>query len=159
MKNQLLPFPLLFSILLVFSCNGSKKATSGDSDNTSKTPKTAVNFDKSPTLSDVLERAEQENKLVFVDFYTTWCLPCRLMDEEVFPDKKLAKFLNENFISYKVDAEKGNGVNLAVVYQIQAYPTLLFMDANGSVLKKKVGAAFQTELMQMGRDAMMQGGL
>ena len=48
------------------------------------------------------------------------------MDQEVYPDKKVSKFLNENFINYKVDAEKGEGITLAEYYQIQAYPTLLF---------------------------------
>lgn len=156
MKIHLLRF-LMFSLPILFlACNSTKKA---GNDATNTKPKNAINFDTSPTLSDVLDRAARENKLVFVDFYTTWCLPCKLMDEEVFPDKKVAKFLNENFINYKVDAEKGNGVNLAVIYQIQAYPTLLFIDSEGTVLKKKVGAAFQTELMQMGRDAMAQAGM
>ena len=109
---------------------------------------------QSDKLMPVLEIAKTENKLVFVDFYTTWCLPCNLMDEDVFTDKELSKFLNDNFINYKVDAEKGNGANLSVLYQIIAYPTLLFLDAEGNVLTRKIGAAYQTEMSQLAEEAI-----
>lgn len=80
------------------------------------------------------------------------------MDQDVFTDKRLAKFMNDNFVSYKVNAEKGNGVNLAVVYEIYAYPTLLFMDEKGKVLEQKVGAAYQTEMMEMAQRALAAKG-
>ncbi len=136
-------------ILLAFtfvSCKGGKKAKVVDAP--------GVHFAKSETLTEVLDQALAEEKLVFVDFYTTWCLPCRLMDEEVFPNERVGEFMNKNFISYKVNAEKGNGVNLAYVYDVHAYPTLLFMDAKGNVLEKKIGAAFHDELMTLGERAL-----
>ena len=141
-------FYLLFvGVLLTFSsCKGTKKAVVKE--------KPGVMFSKSETLTAVLDQALAEDKLVFLDFYTTWCLPCRLMDEEVFPNERVGEFMNENFISYKVDAEKGNGVNLAFVYEINAYPTLLFLDAKGNVLERKIGAAFHDELMSIGQRAL-----
>jgi len=62
--------------------------------------------------------------------------------------------MNENFISYKVDAEKGNGVSLATLYGVQGFPTLLFLDQKGNVLEKKLGAAYQREMYAMGEAAM-----
>ncbi len=121
---------------------------------TTKVQKTGVAFTNSGTLSDVLDKATAENKLVFIDFYTTWCLPCKLMEEDVFPDKRLGEFMNENFISYKVNAEKGNGVNLATLYSINAYPTLLFLDREGNVLERKIGAAYHRELFALGEAAI-----
>lgn len=108
---------------------------------------------KSEKLMPVLEAAKAENKLVFVDFYTNWCLPCKLMDEDVFTDEEFAEYMNANFINYKVDAEKANGPNLALIYQVMAFPTLLFLDGDGKVLVRKVGAAYQTELRSMGEQA------
>ena len=135
------------SILLFFAACSSKK--------TVIVPEPAgVQFMQSDKLMPVLEVAKTENKLVFVDFYTTWCLPCKLMDEDVFTDKELSKFLNDNFVNYKVDAEKGNGANLSVLYQIIAYPTLLFLDAEGNVLSRKIGAAYQTELRKLAEEAI-----
>jgi len=137
-------------MLLFFAACSSKKTVIAP-----EPPKpTGVQFIQSDKLMPVLETAKTENKLVFVDFYTTWCLPCKLMDEDVFTDKELSKFLNENFINYKVDAEKGNGANLSVLYQIMAYPTLLFLDAEGNVLSRKIGAAYQTELRRLAEEAI-----
>jgi len=129
--------------------------------NSSKTVVTAppppepigVQFVKSETLMPVLEAAKKENKLVFVDFYTTWCLPCKLMDEEVFSDKEFGNFMNDNFINYKVDAEKGNGANLALIYQVMVFPTLVFLDGDGKVLIRKDGTAFKTELKKLATQA------
>lgn len=150
---------LSFSIISFSACKGSKASSTSSSTETKKTKSGLVKFVQSETLSDVLDDAARQNKLVFVDFYTTWCLPCKLMDQDVFTDKNVAKFLNDNFLSYKVNGEKGNGPNLAFVYQVQAYPTLLFMDAKGVVIEKKVGAAYQTELMEMGRRALNSQGM
>ena len=146
MKSKLTVLSILCISLLLLSCGGGKKVQ------VAKTP--GVQFTKSKTLSALLDKAELENKLVFVDFYTTWCLPCRLMDEEVFPNERVGDFMNDNFINYKVDAEKDNGVNLAFVYEVSAYPTLLFLDSKGRVIEKKIGAVFHDELLTMAERAL-----
>ena len=61
------------------------------------------------TLNEVLAKAKVENKLVFIDVYTTWCGPCKQVAAEVFPNKLLGSFYNEIFINYKLDAESPEG--------------------------------------------------
>jgi len=138
------PYILSFALLLLLSaCKGSKTASS--------TPikKDAVVFEKSETLTEVLDKAAKENKLVFVDFYATWCLPCRVMDEDVYTDKSVANLMNDNFVNYKVDGEEGNGLNLTTIFQVEYYPTILFLDARGRLIEKKEGSVAQTELKEM----------
>jgi thioredoxin-related protein len=53
-----------------------------------------------------------------------------------------------------VDGEKGNGANLALLYQITVYPTLLFLDGDGKVLVRKEGAAYHTELRALAEEAL-----
>jgi thiol:disulfide interchange protein len=156
MTKYILVLALLTSTLFLFpSCKGTKKATTSSGGVTiPNSGKGGVQFVESATLTSVLELAEKENKLVFVDFYATWCTPCKMMKEDVFPDKTIGEFFKKNFISYSVDAEKGNGINLAVVYGVKAYPTLLFLDAKGRVLESKQGAAYHTELMEMAKRAL-----
>ena len=156
MNRLLLFIALICTTLFLFpSCHGSKKATSSSGKVTkTNNKKDGVQFVESSTLSAVLEQAEKERKLVFVDFYATWCTPCKMMDEDVFSDKAIGEFFKKNFLSYKVDAEKGNGVNLAVVYNVSAYPTLLFLDEKGRVMESKQGAAYHTELMAMANRAL-----
>jgi thiol:disulfide interchange protein len=107
------------------------------------------------TLTEVIDRAITEDKLVFVDFYAEWCLPCQLMDEEVFSDRKLGEYFNANFINFKVDAEKEMGPDIAFLYGIRAYPTLLFLDTNGRVINKKEGTAFNRELRQLAEESII----
>lgn len=91
------------------------------------------------TLGEVLEQAKSENKLIFLDAYTTWCGPCKMMVKNVFPQKEVGDYMNPNFISISIDMEKGEGIELAKKYGITAYPTLLFLNTEGKVLHTKVG--------------------
>ncbi len=145
-------FALLAFGLLLASCNGSKRGTVSSKDPVKNTP--GVHFQKSNTLSAVLDKAAKENKVVFVDMYTTWCLPCKIMDENVFSDQGVGTFMNDNFINYKVDTEKGTGPNLRDLYGVLVYPTLLFLDAKGKVLVRKEGGVGHTELMNLGNEAL-----
>lgn len=99
-----------------------------------------IQYESSPLLTQVLEKAERENKVVFVDIYTDWCLPCKVMDKEVFEDEATAEFMNENFINYKVNGEKGEGPDINLIYSINGFPTLLFLDTKGRVLERNDGS-------------------
>jgi len=152
--KQLIIALLLLSPFLFTQCGGSKKTA-----NSSSRSKQGVKFVKAKTLSDVLTIAEKENKLVFIDFYATWCGPCKMMDKDVFPDKNIAKFFNKNFISYKVDGEKGNGKNLVALYDVKAYPTLVWVDEKGRVVARTEGGTYHTELMELAEGALVNAGM
>lgn len=136
---------LALSILFLLSCTGSKKA---------KLDPNKIHFSKSKSISPILEKATKEEKLVFVDIMTDWCLPCKMMDEDVFSDPSVVKFMNANFINYKVDAEKENGPLIALVYEVSAYPTLVFVDGAGKVIVKNVGAISQSQLLALAQEAL-----
>ncbi len=91
------------------------------------------------TFAEALAKAKAENKLVFMDCYTTWCGPCKQIAKEVFPQKEVGDVFNKQFVNIKMDMEKGEGPELAKKYGVQAFPTLLFMDTNGKVVHKIVG--------------------
>lgn len=87
----------------------------------------------------MLAEAKRQNKPVFVDIYTTWCGPCKLMAKQAFPDAKVGEKFNANFISYQIDAEKGEGITVAKKCAVDAYPTSLYVSGNGELIHRAVG--------------------
>lgn len=97
-----------------------------------------VNF-RDITLEEALRQAKAENKLVFMDCYTSWCGPCKNMAEKVFPQKAAGDYFNPRFVCVKYDMEKGDGKELAKKYEVHAYPTSLMLRPDGTVQHRLVG--------------------
>lgn len=98
-----------------------------------------VDFRNLP-LEEALQQAQAENKLVFMDCYTSWCGPCKNMTEKVFPQKAAGDYFNPRFVSVKYDMEKGAGVELAKKYEVHAYPTFLIIRPDGTIQHRLVGS-------------------
>lgn len=145
MKNLLILSTL---VLLATACKTTKVATPV------KKSSSAVSWQEGVSLYSVLDAATAADKLVFVDLYTDWCLPCKLMDQDVFSDRKMGKYLSDNFVCYKVNAEQGNGPDLAFLYEVKVYPTLLWLDSKGREVLRKEGAAYHTELKKLSEEAL-----
>lgn len=111
-------------------------------------------FYRTDNLGNILDLAEKNDKLVYVDIYAEWCLPCKVMNKSVYKDKETMDYLNENFILYKVDGEKVNGPDLVALFEVRNYPGILFLNQRGGVLEKKLGSATTDELRTMGDRAL-----
>lgn len=103
---------------------------------------------------DQLAAAKQEGKLIFFDAYTSWCGPCKVMAKTVFTKNEVADLFNTKFINAKYDMEKGEGVTLKDTYDVSAYPTYLFIDAQGEVVHKIVGSMSDKELIEQANNAL-----
>ena len=105
------------------------------------------------TFSEALVKAKQENKILFVDFYAVWCVPCKKMAKTVFTQEEVGKYFNEHFISLQLDAEKGENVDIAKNYKVAAYPTVAFIAPDGKALSVNTGAMDKDELMEAAKIA------
>ena len=105
-------------------------------------------------LNRALKQAEKQDKLIFVDGYTSWCGPCKWMDANVFTDPQLAEFFNNSFVNLKVNLEEGNGVAFAEKYNPPAFPTFYFLNSTGEVQHMALGAFDVISLTQIGIDAL-----
>ncbi len=83
------------------------------------------------SLEQALVKAKAEGKLVFLDVGAYWCPPCHRLDEEVFVRPEVGEALAEGYVALHVDAEKGEGSELVERYHVQAFPTLLVLEASG----------------------------
>lgn len=100
---------------------------------------------------EVLKKAKAEKKVIFLDAYASWCGPCKMLQKNVFTKKEVGDYFNKQFINVKMDMEKGEGPALAQTYPLEAYPTLLFIDGNGRVMKKVIGYQSPEQLLSIGQ--------
>ena len=106
------------------------------------------------TFAEAQAKAKKENKLIFMDAYTSWCGPCRAMAANVFTDQSVGEYYNAHFINLKMDMEKGEGVELSRRYSVMAYPTLLFLDGNGDVKSRTMGGKQASDFIALGQKAI-----
>ena len=88
-----------------------------------------------------LELAAEQDKLLFIDFYTVWCGPCKQLDKYVFQNDSLRRLLGQQVVLLKYDAERDTTFLLSKNYLVSRYPTWLLLTPEGRVLTRKAGFA------------------
>ena len=106
-----------------------------------------------------LQRAEKENKLIFVDCYTTWCGPCKMLAKTVFTDPDVANVFNEKFVCAKLDMEKEVGLEFKKHYGVSAYPTMFFINKKGEMVHTLVGGVKGEVLLAQAEKALNATGM
>ncbi len=147
---------LLFAFA-VTSCNKKGSGSKGDK-STSSVVTYGIKF-RAGSFERILEKAKEENKPIFLDFYTSWCMPCKWLEEDVFSHRNVYEYYNDNIISLKIDAEKGEGPDLALKYNVVGYPTLVYLDRNGNVLDSHAGMTTISNVVVMGERAVQENSL
>lgn len=128
-------------LLLVAFFALSFTATAGDGEGT-------VSFLNSD-LEEAKLRAGSEGKMVFVDFYASWCTPCKWMDQTTFKDPKVVEILNDNFIAVKMNIDKTEGFEMKSKYEVQYLPTILIFNSEGAVIERIEETMTSAELLQL----------
>jgi thiol:disulfide interchange protein len=107
------------------------------------------------TFAEAQAKAKAENKLIFMDAYTSWCAPCRYMAANVFTDQSVGEYYNAHFVNIKVDMEKGEGPELGRRYNVNAYPTFLFINGStGEVALRSLGGKPASDFISEGQKAV-----
>jgi len=134
----------LLLTLIAFGNSGCS-SDKADAKNDSKTVK---NDDATPgftTFETAFAQAKDTKKMVLVDVYTDWCVWCKRMDHDTYPDPKVQAELTKYFTAAKLNAEsttmrtfKGalnSEQQIASHWGVTGYPTLVFMTADGEVVQ------------------------
>lgn len=151
MRSIYFIFPLLSILVLFFSpvAVAQKKAL----ERSDRTAATEMKFNEGQ-WKDIAELAKKNNTYIFVDAYATWCGPCKLLKAKTFKEQAVVEFFNKNFINVTMDMEKGQGEQLAEKWQIDAYPTLLFFNPQGKLVKRALGFMDGKALIAIGKEAL-----
>ena len=114
------------------------------------------------SMEEALAAQKANPKKIFMDVYTTWCGPCKLLDKNTFSDKSVIEYLNKNYYSVKFNAEGNDSVTyqdftytnpnyqaerkgrnsqhlLAHALKVNAYPTVVFFKEDGDLIQAVPG--------------------
>lgn len=132
----------IFGILIVISMISTAFAPRYRNETAKYLLKDEIEF-KNSNFDEALKEAKKTGKIIFLDAYTEWCGPCKKMAATTFKDAEVAKVFNAKFINLKVEMEKdADGPRIAQQFSVRAYPSLLFINGDGKIVKYVVG--FQT---------------
>ena len=147
-KNTHMKFTALFLLGLsffVFSFNSKEKSVA--SPELSIQAGSGIKFSKL-TFQKAIKQAKATGKLIFIDVHTSWCGPCKEMAKTTFTDSEVGDVFNRRFINLKIDAEEDtDGPMISKAYTVTAYPTLLFINGEGKMVKKLVGKQSKEKLL------------
>ena len=91
------------------------------------------------SYQEILDMAKQQNKIVMIDFITDWCKWCVETDRKVYTNSDVSAFANVHQINWKIDAEKGEGPDLAKKYGVKGFPTIVFVNSDGTEIDRIYG--------------------
>ena len=114
------------------------------------------------TMEEALAAQKKEPKKIFMDVYTTWCGPCKLLDKNTFGDEDVIEYVNKHYYAVKFNAEGNDPVTyqdftytnpnykperkgrnaqhlFAHALKVTAYPTVVFFKENGDLIQAVPG--------------------
>lgn len=120
-------------LTLIFVCSLACQSYSSLKAQDTSLPFLSMSFEEAKAFS------ASTGKLIFIDCYTTWCRPCKWVDANIFTNDTVISFYSANFLCLKMDMEKGEGKKLRKTYNVNAFPTFLFIDRTGAVQERRAG--------------------
>lgn len=147
-KNTSMKFGVLLLVGLSFLVSSFGKLENHlDAKESTSSRMSGIKFSKM-TFQDAVRQAKDSGKLIFIDVHTSWCGPCKEMAKTTFTDTEVGKVFNKKFINLKIDAEAdADGPMISKAYTVSAYPTLLFVNSEGKLIRKLVGKQSKEKLL------------
>lgn len=124
------------------------------------------------SMDEALAAQKKKARPIFMDVYTDWCGPCKMLDKNTFHDPKVVEFINANYYAVKFNAEGNSEVNykgkkysnpqfdanrkgrnaihdFTSLLNVRAYPTMMVFDAKGEIKEPIVGYHQPDQLLEV----------
>lgn len=132
MKNLIVVF------LLAFAATTSTHATNIDD----------INFIDG-NLKEAIKKAGAEGKLSFVEFYASWCGPCKWMERTTLANPEVASYINENYVAVKINIDDFDGYAWKQQYDVEVLPTILIFNSKGTLVERIEETVGPTKLIKV----------
>ncbi len=125
-----------------------------------------IEFENDLSWEQMLVKAKNENKYIFMDAFTTWCGPCKYMAANIFTKQAVGDLFNKNYVSVKVQLDTTSkdderikkeyvfAHNIMTEYKVNVFPTFLIFDANGKLVHRMVGSSEEPEFIEKANGAL-----
>lgn len=87
------------------------------------------------TYVEALAASEKENIPLMIDFYTSWCKPCKKLDKEVYGHSDFTPY-TKSMACVKVNFETEEGKKIGEKYNVKSFPTVVFLDSEGKEIER-----------------------
>ncbi|MGB1207511.1 MAG: thioredoxin family protein [Chitinophagales bacterium] len=111
-----------------------------------------IQFIENVSWEQLLEKAQNEGKFIFIDVYTDFCAPCKLMDNKVFKQQNVGIYYNQNFINVKMNMLVDAHENFMMKYELHSAPSLMFFSPNGELIDMEVGYMSAEKFLALGQE-------
>jgi len=111
------------------------------------------------SIDQAQELVKKEPRKVFVDVYTLWCGPCKLMDKTTFTDQNVIEYVNQHYYAVKLNAESTKKISyngkettekeLAKTFKVIGYPTIIFIDEKFENINPQLGYVKASQFKKM----------
>jgi len=115
------------------------------------------------TMKDAVAAQKKNKKPIFIDAYTVWCGPCKMLDKNTFSNPKVAEVINEKYNAVKFNAEGNEEIQFngklytnpnyqearknarntmhqfTEFLRVPGYPTMVVINSEGKIEKSIVG--------------------
>ena len=109
---------------------------------------------------DALEKAQKDPKLIFVDLFADWCVPCHVMDKNVYMNPTVANTLNKKFYAVKLDADSQDTIScdgkrntvkkcFSEVWELYALPAFVLVAPKGLSILTVTDSMSPQEMMSL----------
>lgn len=122
------------------------------------------------SIDEALAAQKKKAKPIFMDVYTDWCGPCKMLDKNTFHDAEIVKYISENYYPVKFNAEGNSEVNyqgkkytnpqfnpdrkgrnamhqFTAMLNLEGYPSMVVFDKKGAIANVVVGYHTPQQLM------------
>ena len=124
------------------------------------------------SLDEALKAQKKVAKPIFMDVYTDWCGPCKMLDKNTFQAPDVAAYVNANYYAVKFNAEGNSEVNykgqkftnpnhdpgragrnsvheFTMLLKVQGYPSMFIIDSKGELKAPIVGYRTPEQLLPL----------
>ena len=150
---------ILIALLFVCLYSTAQEISQNRSDTT------GIRWQNAISWNDIIKKAKNENKYIFVDCYTTWCGPCKRMDEEVYVKDSVGSFMNDKFINVRVQMDRTKkdaqdiqrwyhqAEKMRNQYKVTAFPSYLFLNPDGQIVHREAAYLSVDEFLEVASKA------